>query len=342
MRYYLHSHIFFIISIALHSALIFSFLSGSIDFSTKPEPFQATVLFESKPKPKRQTKPAAPSKPGTTLDTSTKTVKVDKPVLKAVAKKPVLKAKAKIQTATKQETSVSNTSIDELLKSKTTPVNVRDQKETLDVKKPDLLGYLRANKRSKKTVSTSKSPLKKQPEQPVKQKQEILPPPTPDNPSLTTETPKSKKPVTKTEIKETAPVDNLNKSPDSLFPGSQEKYLASNTASSDTEGVRKTQLKKWKKGNDIKIYRSQLAYLISSNWTKVTTRNFQILVEATIDNNGNLIQVRILKGSGLAGMDATAISALRKSTPFPRFPESFEPEKQIILVFRFTPDDVIY
>ncbi|MFH2130299.1 MAG: TonB C-terminal domain-containing protein, partial [bacterium] len=99
----------------------------------------------------------------------------------------------------------------------------------------------------------------------------------------------------------------------------------------------------WQKKSDLAIYRTSLAKIVTANWivppTKV--RDFRILIEAHIGPRGNLITIQPLESSGLAILDAAAERAIRVSTPFPEFPNSFgEDIKVYRAVFRFTPDKV--
>jgi len=101
----------------------------------------------------------------------------------------------------------------------------------------------------------------------------------------------------------------------------------------------------WHKKNDLFAYRNILGKLITANWIvpPVSIKQFQILIEAFIDPHGNLIQLDLLKGSGLAILDAAAERAIRVSIPFPAYPKSFGPEKiSFRAVFRFTPERVGY
>jgi len=101
--------------------------------------------------------------------------------------------------------------------------------------------------------------------------------------------------------------------------------------------------KLWKKRNDLLAYRNKLGKLISANWVipPVSVKIFQIIVEANIDSNGNLIGTKFNKRSNLVILDAAAIKAIRVSIPFPKFPASFDPEKRSFkAVFRFTPESV--
>jgi len=99
----------------------------------------------------------------------------------------------------------------------------------------------------------------------------------------------------------------------------------------------------WRQKSDIAVYRNTLAKLVTANWIvpQTSVKQFQILIEAQIDFRGNLLSVKLLEGSGLAVLDAAAERAIRVSTPFPKFPDSFGGDQHIYsAVFRFTPDQV--
>ncbi|MCP4751664.1 MAG: hypothetical protein GY866_12275 [Proteobacteria bacterium] len=108
-------------------------------------------------------------------------------------------------------------------------------------------------------------------------------------------------------------------------------------------GKRTDLMSTWRKKNDLITYRSILAKLITANWVvpPVSIKSFQILMEASIDARGNITEITLVKSSGLAILDAAAERAIRVSTPFPEFPQSFDPEMEVFhAVFRFTPDKV--
>lgn len=99
----------------------------------------------------------------------------------------------------------------------------------------------------------------------------------------------------------------------------------------------------WQKKSELTIYRKSLAQLVTANWIvpQTSVKSFQILIEAFIGPGGNLISIRPIKSSGLAVLDAAAERAIRVSTPFPEFPDSFDKNrKSYRAVFRFTPDQV--
>jgi len=99
----------------------------------------------------------------------------------------------------------------------------------------------------------------------------------------------------------------------------------------------------WQKKNDLVIYRNILGKLITANWIvpPVSIKKFQILFEVYIDPKGNLIEINLITGSGLAILDAAAERSIRVSTPFPEYPKSFDAElKSFKAVFRFTPERV--
>lgn len=330
MRFIQTSHVFFFISIVLHGSLLSLFVSGSFDLKSAPEPIQATIVFEPAPAPK-------PVLDLQKKEVSKTVVNTTKPL-----EKPTLQTKANIKTSLSNapltRTSVSERSIDDLLQNQKPVLQKKPlTTEAPEIKKTDLLGYLRATKRTQQKSALSDPKTPEAPQKTPKTSE----PETPKNPDLITEVKKSPKPK---QDKAPAPasITQRENENDPLFPGSQRDASRDQENNLLSNGHGTAQLRKWKKDNEIKTYRSQLAYLISSNWTKVVTKEFQILVQATIDEYGNLIDVKVVKGSGLAGMDATAISAIRKSTPFPRLPDAYKPKKQVTLVFRFTPDNVIY
>lgn len=99
----------------------------------------------------------------------------------------------------------------------------------------------------------------------------------------------------------------------------------------------------WQKKSELLVYRNSLAKLVTANWIvpQTSVKQFKILIEAHIDRQGNLVSIALIKGSGFAVLDAAAEKAIRVSTPFPEFPKSFsESQASYRAVFRFTPDRV--
>ncbi|MGK0288926.1 MAG: TonB family protein [bacterium] len=89
-------------------------------------------------------------------------------------------------------------------------------------------------------------------------------------------------------------------------------------------------------------YQISLAKLVASNWKvpQTSLKQFRIDMEALLDQNGNLLKIKLLKGSGVAALDAAAERAIRVAVPFPQFPQSFDQNQQFLAHFRFTPGKV--
>lgn len=102
----------------------------------------------------------------------------------------------------------------------------------------------------------------------------------------------------------------------------------------------------WQRKSDLLVYRNTLAKIVYNNFrapfkAPKSLKKYLIKVEVQIGPRGNLIAIRPIKLSGLAILDAAAERAIRVSTPFPEFPDSFDKNLKFYrAVFRFTPDKV--
>ncbi|MBU2647227.1 TonB C-terminal domain-containing protein [bacterium] len=138
-----------------------------------------------------------------------------------------------------------------------------------------------------------------------------------------------------------------NKVADPQLPAANTPYIPDPSYTENETGTSTDTKNKmsalWQKKSDLAIYRTSLAKIVTANWIVPPTsvRDFRILIEAHIGPRGNLINIQPLESSGLAILDAAAERAIRVSTPFPEFPNSFgEDIKVYRAVFRFTPDKV--
>lgn len=114
-------------------------------------------------------------------------------------------------------------------------------------------------------------------------------------------------------------------------------------ALSDQTGPSSQVAKIWQKKSELMVYRNTLARLVTANWVVPPTsvKGFQIIIEAHIGPRGNVINLKPLKSSGLAVLDAAAERAIRVSAPFPEFPDTFDKNQTVYrAVFRFTPEKV--
>ncbi len=99
----------------------------------------------------------------------------------------------------------------------------------------------------------------------------------------------------------------------------------------------------WKKKNELVSYRNVLRSIVKANWTvpPVALKSFEIRIEARIDSNGNLLDLILIKSSGLIMLNSAAEKAIRVSTPFGKVPKSILNDKQEFhATFRFTPNEV--
>lgn len=178
-------------------------------------------------------------------------------------------------------------------------------------------GYLRSNKRTKKPT---------------------LPIAPAEVPTTEKQQPGISSPVQSgIEKSSSAPQREIRKNPDIPPPSSIEND------SKQAATVKGLAPSVWQKKTDLLVYRKSLAKLVTANWVVPLTsvKDFQILIEVHIGPRGNIIDIRPIKRSGLAILDAAAERAIRVSTPFPEFPKSFKENRKLYrAVFRFTPDKV--
>lgn len=100
----------------------------------------------------------------------------------------------------------------------------------------------------------------------------------------------------------------------------------------------------WKKVQDKRSYRNTLAQLVRANWKlpAAMQTEFEIIVAALIDPEGNLIGLKIEKSSQISALDAAAERAVRVSQPFPQFPASFPENQNFEQKFRFSSGSVSF
>ena len=79
---------------------------------------------------------------------------------------------------------------------------------------------------------------------------------------------------------------------------------------------------------------------VSSNWRPPPNapKGLEALIEVTVEQDGTVLDARVVKSSGDARFDLSVEIAVRKSSPIP-FPEQSEYYQHIrIFNFRFNPD----
>ncbi|MBU3914862.1 TonB C-terminal domain-containing protein [bacterium] len=127
---------------------------------------------------------------------------------------------------------------------------------------------------------------------------------------------------------------------------SDHKYSSTANTNADSEvdqHERSGPLTVWKRKNEIVSFRNILRSLVKANWTvpPVALKEFEIRITAIIDPNGNLLDLILVKSSGLIMLNSAAEKAIRVSTPFPKVPKSILNDNQEFhATFRFTPNEV--
>ena len=320
LRFLQFRQTYFFASIILHIALFAALLSSSIQISNNLDSFEASVSFEIP-----DAEPVkAPKLPSNRSATSVKSIVPEKPT------------KTELRSNFNPDSSglpFTSKKIDDILKRKSfNDSNKTPKANDLTQKKSDLLGYLRATKRTKQNEK-EKTDQKQLSENNT---QKVNTGTTSDNSKLNTKTSDIK--PSKSENGEKTEIDG------------KAKNSNDNSAKTGVEGKagndqRSKAMRVWQKKNETQSYRRILRQLVTANWKVPTTKikEFQIMIEAAIDLNGNLVQADIRKSSGLAILDAAAERAIRVSTPFPKIPKILQDEtNQYKVVFRFTPDAVNY
>lgn len=369
MRLLFFPQFYFFGSVLLHG-LVFSLLALNIlEFTTKPEPFQASVLFEpvpevqKEPEPviKQQPKPeeieTAPKTEEKIINSSTEEVppiepldEIKKPVLPPPVAKPTLKPDSllpsNIKTNIETPEHINKSNIDEILKQKLDqPIVPNTKIEKIDVKKTNLLGYLRANKKTKEAAKplppVASKPVVKKPEK-IEVKQNPLLNKTEKQTTQQEKT--TNDPITSNTSEKTKPKISTSERLQSQINSSKGSSPTEKTGKNtkDTSADQKAaRLQIWQKKKETQTYKTILGKLVSANWNlPITGKQFTIIVEATIDKNGNLINSSIVESSGLSVLDASAKRAILVSTPFPKLPESLTKDSTYTAVFRFTPEGV--
>jgi len=184
------------------------------------------------------------------------------------------------------------------------------------IQNADQSGYLRANRRTKKSIA---------PQTPVTRSPRNQPQSNISDQDL------SGSPVTGTNDRDKQVV--MPKTPAPLYNEA--------TSASETKVKGKGSFI-WQQKSELLVYRNSLAKLVTANWIvpQTSVKQFRILIEAFIDRQGKLLSFTLVQGSGFAVLDAAAVKAIRV-TPFPVFPKSFsESLASYRAVFRFTPDQV--
>lgn len=316
MKLFLNKQVYFLASVLLHAGIFLFLVFSSYSFSRNNDTFEASVLFETPKPPVSAVKPQKITKPD-------KPVQTDKPLSAPRLKSPT---KTDSTPGGSFTPSVTSKRLDDILKKKTTRVEAEDKPvEPVVEKKSDLLGYLRATKRTKENVETPQTEAK-----PVK--------------PLQSTAQEEKKPAGQSQPAQPTPPQAVEKASGSPQTGEQQKTEGESV--SQTPVTKKpSALNIWRKKTDVQSYRNVLRKLVTANWTvpPVSVKTFQIIIEATINKNGDLVGIQLLESSGLAILDAAAERAIRVSTPFPSIPATVgEDETTFTAIFRFTPDQEVY
>lgn len=82
-------------------------------------------------------------------------------------------------------------------------------------------------------------------------------------------------------------------------------------------------------------YLEELRRRIERAWSFPPRSGWSAVLEAIIDRDGRLQEVRLRKGSGNALFDASAERALRRAAPFPPLPPGWGP--RLVVTVRFRP-----
>ena len=321
MKLFLNSHFYFLASFILHGGIFLFFIFGTLGFQRNIDSFEASVMFETPdvPPPVKKIEPK-------------ESVEISKPVAAPILKSP---GTTTISDSPLPAPSITSKRLDEILKNKTVKVKPEEKiDEPVVEQKSDLLGYLRATKRTK---DLSKKPT------PAKEEKEKT------NPSAESRT-ESKQPEQQQSVEsrlaeKLAQQNNADKEQSSQQATDQQETTESDSPVDPNVKRKSAALQVWQKKNNVQAYRSVLRKLVTANWTvpPVSVKTFQIVIEASIDKDGNLLNINLLESSGLAILDAAAERAIRVSTPFPGIPVSIAQESDVFkAVFRFTPDQVFF
>lgn len=81
------------------------------------------------------------------------------------------------------------------------------------------------------------------------------------------------------------------------------------------------------KGVEFLIYRNRMLYLIRESWTWVGKRNdLEVKVRFGIQENGDIVGLRIMQPSGDLSYDNSVFRAIKKASPLPPPPENYREE----------------
>lgn len=94
------------------------------------------------------------------------------------------------------------------------------------------------------------------------------------------------------------------------------------------------------KGMDYVIYQNRMLSTIKTNWVWVGQRsNLRVVVRFNIKENGEIVGLKVVQGSGNASYDDSVIRAVNKSSPLPAPPEAVRSDfSEVELSFR--PEDL--
>jgi TonB family protein len=288
------SNIPYLISLALHMAVLMAFIAASYAPTAARRSFQASVHFETPPDQK---------------STNRSSERVTSP-RKTINGVPLTKTRQLIQRKKLTIPEPKLFKSPSLKKYITTP-------GSKPLQNTEQSGYLRANRRTKKSVA----PLTPVARPPNNQPQGNI-----SDQDLSG-----------------SPVPGKNdRNKQMTVPKTPSPIYDEEASAGETKSKGKGSFI-WQKKSELLIYRNSLAKLVTANWIvpQTSVKQFKILIEAHIDRQGNLVSITLIKGSGFAVLDAAAERAIRVSTPFPEFPKSFnESQASYPAVFRFTPDRV--
>lgn len=90
------------------------------------------------------------------------------------------------------------------------------------------------------------------------------------------------------------------------------------------------------KGIEFLIYRNRMLHLIRERWAWVGKRvELEVTVRFGIQNNGEIVGLKILQASGDPSFDDSVLRAVRKSSPLPPPPENYRTDfMDVVLTFR--------
>lgn len=94
-------------------------------------------------------------------------------------------------------------------------------------------------------------------------------------------------------------------------------------------------LRIWKKKTEKQTYNDYVQKIVKSNWVaSITGKEYkEIIIEVTLDRQGNILSTQLNQSSGMPTLDASAERAIRVSTPFPPLPDALSHPHKILFTF---------